>query len=477
MVSEGVKRKVAVIGAGPAGLAAAYKLAQGGCSVDLYEAGPEVGGMSRSLELWGHIVDLGPHRFFSGNDEVNQFWFHAIGEEFCWVKRQTRIYYKGRFFNYPLQAWNTFVNLGFRESILSLASYCRQKLNWRRFTKPREENFASWVIRRFGNRLFEIFFKTYSEKLWGLPCDQIDADFAYRKIRSLSFFEILKKFANPRKTYVEFFAYPHRGTGSVYHKLEARFHKMGGRLHLNSPVVDLEYTDHGVILEANGREQTYDTVISTMPLTLLVKMLNAPEPVLKAARELKFRNTLLVYLLVEGYDHFTDNWIYVHSPSVDFGRVTNFRNWSPHLYGDKTDTVLCLEYWCDDDEALWREKDDVIISKAMDELRRSRLVKEAPILKGSVCRVPKSYPVFNIGYKKNLEVIKKYLAGFDHLCSIGRYGAFKYNNQDHSLLMGLKAAEGILSGLKGDLSAINAQEIYEEDFAITDEVLSEFEEI
>jgi protoporphyrinogen oxidase len=221
----------------------------------------------------------------------------------------------------------------------------------------------------------------------------------------------------------------------------------------------------------------YETVVSTMPLPSLVKMLDAPGPVLQAAKSLKFRNTLLVYLLVEGYDHFTDNWIYVHSPTVDFGRVTNFRNWSPHLYGDSTDTVLCLEYWCDDDEALWKAPDEALIIKAKEELLRSGLIKKGDVLKGAVCRVPKSYPVFDIGYKKNLEVIKRYLAQYDRLCSIGRYGAFKYNNQDHSLLMGLKAAEGILSGFKGDLSAINAQAIYEEDFAITDQVLSEFEEI
>ncbi len=477
MASSNVNKKVAVIGAGPAGLAAAYRLAQGGCSVDLFEAGSEVGGMSRSLTLWGHIVDLGPHRFFSGNEEVNKFWFQAIGDEFCWVKRQTRIFYKGRYFNYPLQAWNTFINLGPKESILSLLSYCRQKLTWKRWARPVDDNFAAWVISRFGQRLFQIFFKTYSEKLWGLPCEQIDADFAYRKIRSLSFFEIIKKFLNPKKTYVEYFAYPHRGTGSVYHKLQDRFEKMNGRVFLNTPITDLKYSESSVALTSPRGTQVYDTVISTMPLTHLVRMLEAPHDVQQASRDLKFRNTILVFLLVEGYDHFSDNWIYVHSPYVDFGRVTNFRNWSPQLYGESTDTVLCLEYWCNDDESLWQLNDSELIAKAKEELVRSGLIKGARIFEGSVCRVPKSYPVFKIGYKKNLEVIKKHLSNYERLCTIGRYGAFKYNNQDHSLLMGLKAAEGILNGYRGDLSSINAQAIYEEDFAITDQVLSEFEEI
>lgn len=473
METPPVNKRYAVIGAGPAGLAAAYTLAQAGCQVDLYEAGDTVGGMSRSLELWGHTVDLGPHRFFSPSEEVNRFWFQTIDQEFCWVKRQTRIFYKKKYFEYPLQPLNTFLNLGLRESARSFLSYCLQKVS-PRFS---DEHFAGWVQNRFGKRLFEIFFKTYTEKLWGLPCEDIDSDFAYRKIRKLSFFEILKKFARSRKTFVEYFAYPHRGSGAVYQTLAMRFQKLGGRLFLRAPVQSLSVRDGKPQLRTVHGLESYDAVVSSMPLTHLVKMLEAPPTVQKAADQLSYRNTLLVYFLIEGYEHFTDNWIYVHSQDVDFGRVTNFRNWSPQLYGESPHTVVCLEYWCNSDDEIWKMPVESLVAKAADELARSGLIRNLRILESHVVPVPKSYPVFKRGYRQPLDVLKKYLSQIETVLAIGRYGAFKYNNQDHSILMGLKAAEALLNGHSKDLSGINSQAIYEEDFTIADETRPQFEEI
>ena len=386
------RKKVVVIGAGPAGLAAAYKLRAEGVDVHLYEAQGHVGGLCRSFEIWGHIVDLGPHRFFSSSTEVNQFWFQAVGDGFSWVPRQTRIFYQKKYFQYPLQAWDTFSNLGFTESVRSAVSYVQAKL----FFRSKDENFENWVVSRFGTRLYEIFFKTYSEKLWGLPCADIDPDFAYRKIRGLSLLEILKRFFKKRSTFVDQFAYPHKGTGSVYETIADRFVKMGGVLKLNTPVQELS------ALQA-------DTIISTMPLPQLLRMLpNVPDFVIAAAKRLSFRNTVLVYLWVEKENLFPDNWIYVHSPDVQFGRVTNFNNWSTQKNKNCEGAVLCLEYWCSEEDTEWSWSEEGWSEFASKELLASKIAVDCgKILDSKVIKVPRSYPVFKKGYQKNVQMIRQ----------------------------------------------------------------------
>lgn len=454
------KKKIAVIGAGPAGLAAALKLAQAGCEVDLYESQTQVGGLSRTIELWDHKVDLGPHRFFSQSEKVNKLWFEIVGTQFSWVKRQTRIFYNKKYFNYPLQPINTFFNLGVGESFACLGSYLKEKffLTRSHFSKA---SFEQWIVSRFGQRLYKIFFKTYSEKLWGLPCDEIDSDFAYRKIRRLSIFEILKNFTSYKKTHVEYFAYPYQGTGSVYNRMAEMYSSHGGQLFLNTRVEGVSVKGETIEITSRHKTQNYDHVISTMPLPLLVKNLNAPADVIQAANNLKFRNTILIYMLIEGTEHFKDNWIYVHSPDVDFGRVTNFHNWSPKLNVDRKNTVLCLEYWCDENDALWISQDGALIENAIVGLQSAGIIDNLKITSASVFRVPKSYPIFKLDYKKNLGVLTKYLSQFEMIHSIGRNGSFSYNNQDHSILMGLEAAESFIKGLRPESLVIPS--VYEED--------------
>ena len=462
------RKKVVVIGAGPAGLAAAYKLRASGVEVELYEAQGQVGGLCRSFEIWGHIVDLGPHRFFSASEDVNHFWFQAVGEEFSWVPRQTRILYQKKYFQYPLQAWDTFTQLGFAESLRSLASYLWAKIVFRQ----NDETFENWVVARFGRRLYGIFFKTYSEKLWGLPCSEIDPDFAFRKIRGLSLLEVFKRFFKKKSTFVDQFAYPHNGTGSVYETVAERFIKMGGTLKLNSPVESL------ASLQA-------DAIISTMPLPQLLRMLpSVPLEILAAAQRLSFRNTVLVYLWVEKKNLFPDNWIYVHSPDVQFGRVTNFDNWGGKKNSSAKGTVLCLEYWCSDQDSNWQRSDEQWSVLAQKELLASQISSDyGNILDCKVVKVPRSYPVFKKGFQKNVEVIRNYLQqAHPEIYSIGRYGAFKYNNQDHSLLMGLRAAEHILKRQTRNLGhhsleKINSSHTYEEDFNLKDIRYDTFDEV
>ena len=465
--------RVAVIGAGPAGATAAYVLTKNGVAVDVYEASPHAGGLARSFSLWNQTVDLGPHRFFSKDKRVNQLWLEVVGEDYVMVDRLTRILYKGRFFHYPLRPGNALHNLGPLEAVRCLASYTRE--NWR--PTPLDGTFESWVTRRFGRRLYEIFFKTYSEKLWGIPCTELDAAFAAQRIKKINLAKaITKAFCKDHnhnhKTFVERFAYPRWGTGLVYQRMVDAVRRQGGRVFLETPVQSFRVTDNHVtsLRLSDGSEHTYDQIISSMPLSLLVRGLEGtPDSVLDAAASLRFRNTIIVYLRVEADNLFPDNWLYVHSPELQTGRVTNFRNWSPDLYREEEDTTLAMEFWANEDDHLWHADDESLIDLARREIQETGLTRGAAITAGHVERIKRCYPVYQHGYEESVNVIREYLNSITNLQAIGRYGAFKYNNQDHSILMGLLAAENVMTGAGHDLWAINTDyEVYQEEALITE---------
>lgn len=459
--------RVVVIGAGPAGLTAAYELSKAGYAVDVFEAGPQVGGLSKSIELWGQTVDLGPHRFFSTDSRVNKLWLEVAQGRYRMVDRLTRIYYNNKFFYYPLKPFDALRKLGVVETIKCIGSYSFQQL------KPLPENgtFENWVINRFGRRLFEIFFKTYSEKLWGISCADLDSDFAAQRIKKLSLFEAIKNAfiatkQTKHKTLVDQFAYPLQGSGMIYNSMQEYIDKNGGKVYLNSPIRRVLTTGNkvdGIELES-GEVREYEHVISTMPITLLVsKIKNVPEEVLNKVSGLRFRNTILVYLKVDAEDLFPDNWLYIHSKDLQVGRITNFRNWVPELNRDQKSSILALEFWCNDDDPLWKEKDEVLIDMAKKELEATGLNKSAAISDGYVYRILRCYPVYEKGYKEKLVPVQEFLSGFSNLSVIGRYGAFKYNNQDHSILMGILAAENISKGAAHNLWEINTDyEDYQE---------------
>jgi len=467
-------KRIAIIGAGPAGVTAAYELAKKGYQVDLYEAESNVGGMSRTIQLWGCLVDLGPHRFFSTNRQINELWLEVAGDDYQMIDRQTRIFYQNHFFDYPLKPFNTFRNLGLLETVNSVISYVYQQA----FPVPANGDFESWVTNRFGKRLYEMFFKHYSEKLWGIKCTELDADFAAQRIKKLSLYEAVRNslMGNSQKhqTLVEQFAYPTQGTGMIYERMAQYCQDHNGRLFLNTKVrrvlieqqrvVGLELTD--------GTIERYDAVISTMPLTSLVNTLDGvPNSVKEAAAKLTFRNTILVYLLVEGDRLFPDQWLYVHSPELKVGRITNFRNWVPTLYGSSKDTILALELWCNDDDELWHQSDRSLIELATADLRKTGLIANKEVLDGHIHRVPRCYPIYAKGYMDALTPVQDYLTGIANLYPIGRYGAFKYNNQDHSILMGILAAQKITTDQpqQVDLWAVNTDyETYQESTVITE---------
>lgn len=462
-------KKTIIIGAGPAGLSCAYKLAEAGHSVEIFESSQHVGGLARSFDLWEQRVDCGPHRFFSQDKIVNDFFKEIIGDDYTMVNRLTSIYYNNKFFLYPLKPLNAFANLGPMVVFEILLSYFFQHIK----SVKEPKTFEEWVTNRFGKKLFEIFFKNYSEKLWGIPCSKIDAEWAAQRIKKLSLWEAVKNAflgdkQKKHKTLVDQFAYPKRGTGSLYEKMQERILENGGKINLNTPVKrilkDATGMANGVEL-LNGEKIPADVLVSTMPLTLMVKGLdNVPNEVVKACDKLYYRNTILVYLEIDHTDLFPDNWIYVHSPEVKHGRITNFRNWGPGLYGDKRTTILCLEYWCFEKDEIWTSEDRYISDLAKEEVQKLKLIPPAAnILNSFVLRLPRCYPVYETGYGEHLSVIQNYVNSIPNLLAIGRYGAFKYNNQDHSILMGLLAAKEIITGSKEDLWNINTDSEYQED--------------
>ncbi|RRB03962.1 FAD-dependent oxidoreductase [Larkinella rosea] len=464
-------KKVGIIGAGPAGLTAAYELAKAGIAVDVFEAGPNVGGLAQSFELWNQTVDLGPHRFFSSDSRINKVWFEVAGEDYRMVNRLTRIYYNSKLFYYPLKPFDALRKLGIFQSIHSLSSYLAEKIR----PTPDTGTFESWVVRRFGYKLYSTFFKTYSEKLWGIPCTDLDEDFAAQRIKKLSLWEAVKNAfkggkGNTHKTLIDQFAYPIGGNGMIYNRMADFVSRHGGRIHLKSPVFSVVTgtNDQYGLTQEDGTTLFFDHVISTMPLTLLVNRLpNVPVLVKNRVNSLTFRNTILVYLKVESDRLFPDNWLYVHSKELLTGRITNFRNWVPEINRNEKASILTLEYWCYNEDEIWQKTDDELIQIASEELKKTGLVGSAAISAGFVKRLARSYPVYSKGYKDVLKPVQDYLSSLKGLSVIGRYGSFKYNNQDHSILMGILAAENISSDMNHDLWEINTDyESYQESASI-----------
>ena len=457
---------VVVIGAGPAGIAFACRYIELGGKVKLLEASPFVGGLARSFELWGSTVDLGPHRFFSADPEVNKYWHSHVKDDFIMVNRLTRIYYMGKFFNYPLQAFNALKNLGLLKAFLALQSYVFCKF----FPPKQDGSLENWVISKFGSRLFRTFFKVYTEKVWGITCKEIDADWAAQRIQGLTLWGAIKSalFANKDnklKTLVDEFAYPITGNSLFYERQKELILESGNEIFLSEPVerIIVENSKVRAIISKSGISHPATEVISTMPITQLIKgMDGVPSQVLEAATQLTFRNTILVYLQISQSSLFEDQWLYIHDPKLLHGRITNFNNWSESMIGDKTKTIVCMEFWCFDSDQIWEESNEELVQRGKDELVLTGLCKEEDIIQGKVLKIKKSYPVYRRGYKEKLKIVQDYLDSIEGLHPIGRYGSFKYNNQDHSILMGLLAADSISSGSRINLWNVNTESTYQE---------------
>jgi protoporphyrinogen oxidase len=464
---------VHILGAGPAGLAAAYTLTQKQQKITIIERDRRVGGLAKSINYQGFILDYGPHRFFTKLRPVLALWDEVLGAEQVTIDRLTRIYYRQKYFRYPIRSREVMVSLGLLETLRILWSYCYAKF----FRHHEPKNFAEWVSAKFGQRLFQIFFEGYTEKLWGIKCTQISTEWASQRIKGLSLSGAIRKAllgsGGDAKNMIDQFQFPRLGSGQLYDRMVANLHDHGQSVLLSHEVIKLHH---------NGAKITYlvtrdietkvetefacDRVISSIPITILLQQLEpAPPPeVIAAARSLIFRNTILVYLFIDQPDLFPDNWLYINDPNVLVGRVTNFANWSPDMLPPQpTQTPICCEYWCNFSDPIWQESEASLLDRAEQELRQIKLIKNCQISDGFVIRLPRSYPVYTGNYKEALAIIQTYLSQFANLQLIGRYGAFKYNNQDHSLLMGILAAENVIDPHKHDLWSVNSDSEYQEE--------------
>lgn len=450
-----------IIGAGPAGLTAGYTLAKNGRDVLVLEQDPVyVGGISRTANYKGFLFDIGGHRFFSKSKEIVDLWNEILPDDFLERPRLSRIYYRGKFYAYPLKAFEALKNLGVFESALCMASFAYAKA----FPVKDPKTFHQWVRNQFGERLFGIFFKTYTEKVWGMGCDEISADWAAQRIKGLSLGAAiidglrrslgLRKADAGAKTLIESFRYPRRGPGMMWEACAAKMQKLGGRLLMGRSVDSLVFDENEKLWtvrarRADGEVETFRArhVMSSAPMRDLMNAIE-PKPLsLFNARDLKYRDFLTVVLIGRPQKELPDNWVYIHDPSVKVGRVQNFRSWSPEMIADGVSTCLGLEYFCFEGDGLWSAPDEELIALAKREIGQIGLMDPNDVFDACVVRQAKAYPVYDEEYAANVETIRREIAQrFPTLHPIGRNGMHKYNNQDHAMMTGLLTALNILRG-------------------------------
>jgi len=456
-----------VIGAGPAGLTAAYLLSGAGQAVDIWEADPMyVGGISRTVVYKGFRFDIGGHRFFSKSREVEELWSEILPDDMLIRDRLSRIYYGGKFYSYPLDLAEVAGNLGKRQSLLTLASYMKAKV----CSNSDPVNFEEWTTQKFGGRLYRMFFKSYTEKVWGIPCHKISADWAAQRIKGLSLMKAVAAALRPArrppdagsgaradviKTLITSFRYPRHGPGMVWEAAAARIREQGGRLHMGTRVSGLELTSDGtwrVTLNTGGgteRHQEVDHLISSAPLSWLVTHLqpSLPSAALEAAAALRYRDFLTVALILKTPSTFPDNWIYIHDPDLQVGRIQNFGNWSPEMLADPAKSCYGMEYFCDRSDALWNSSDASLIAMATEELISLGLADPGDVVDGAVVRQPQAYPVYDDRYSELRSILRNALqAHCPGLHVVGRNGMHQYNNQDHSMMTAILTARNILAG-------------------------------
>jgi protoporphyrinogen oxidase len=478
---------VFIIGAGPAGLTSSYLLTKSGVSATVIEADPVyVGGISRTANYKDFLFDIGGHRFFSKSKEVVDLWKEILPQDFIERPRLSRIYYDGKYYSYPLKAFEALGNLGIVESSLCVLSFMYKQA----FPNEKPVTFHEWVANQFGERLFSIFFKTYTEKVWGMSCDDISADWAAQRIKGLDLWtamsSALRNSIKPKgvqdgtkahdgeviKTLIESFQYPRKGPGMMWDAAAAKTRAQGGTIHMGTVLDTMAYDADKKLWTITAKSVetgavstfTANNVISSAPITELVRSFSEQPACAETATKLRYRDFLTVALIVEKPDLFPDNWIYIHEPSVKVGRIQNFRSWSPELIPNTTQSCLGLEYFCFEGDGLWAATDADLIALATKELAQIGLVTADDIKDGCVVRQKKAYPVYDDSYKANVETIRSELAAkYPSLHLVGRNGMHKYNNQDHAMMTAMLTVENIKAGqMMFDIWNVNEDAEYHE---------------
>ncbi len=475
-----MKTNVAIIGAGPAGLTAAYLLSKNDVSATVLEADSVyVGGISRTATYKGFHFDIGGHRFFSKSKEVNDLWNELLPDDMLERPRSSRIFYGGKFFAYPLKPFEALVKLGVFRSMLCVLSWLKARL----FPVRDPRNFEDWVSNQFGKRLFNTFFKSYTEKVWGMSCREISADWAAQRIKGLSLGSAIKNALLPQrqpkdsskviKTLINSFKYPRRGPGMMWEACAEKTKALGGVIEMGARVTGCEYDEDSgawttTYRDRNGTEHKLESehVISSAPMRELINGLTptVSEKAKRAANSLKYRDFITVMLILKNRDAFHDNWIYIHDPSVKVGRIQNFRSWSPEMVPDADKACYGLEYFCFEHDGLWDSKNEELIELAKRELIQIGLAREGDVLDGTVVRQKKAYPVYDDDYARHVAVVRHELESrYPNLHLVGRNGMHKYNNQDHAMMTAMLCAENIIANTSlYDLWQVNGDAEYHE---------------
>jgi protoporphyrinogen oxidase len=475
-----MKTKVAIIGAGPAGLTAGYLLSKEEVDVIVLEADPAyVGGISRTTTYKGFHFDIGGHRFFSKSKAVEDLWTEILPNDMLVRPRSSRIFYGGKFFAYPLKPFEALFKLGIFKSILCIFSWLKARL----FPVRHPSNFEEWVTNQFGKRLFNTFFKSYTEKVWGMSCKEISADWAAQRIKGLSLGSAIKNALFPQryngdrtkviKTLINSFRYPRKGPGMMWEVCAEKMKAMGGKLEMGCRVTRCSYDEASGSWTVEYKDQRDDLqtieaehVISSAPIRELMCGLLPPvsEQTKRAAQSLKYRDFLTVMLILKDRQMFDDNWIYIHDPSVKVGRVQNFRSWSPEMVPDPDMVCYGLEYFCFEHDGLWDSSDSDLIELARRELIKIGLAKEGDLIDGCVVRQKKAYPVYDDDYARHVAIVRQELDDrYPNLHLVGRNGMHKYNNQDHAMMTAMLCVENILADTKlYDLWQVNGDAEYHE---------------
>jgi protoporphyrinogen oxidase len=466
---------VVVIGAGPAGLTAAYQLHKHGRNSTIIEADSVVGGISRTVERDGWRFDIGGHRFFTKVPEVEALWHEILDDDdFLLRPRMSRIYYDGKFFDYPLRAANALRNLGPIEAVRCVLSY-----GWVRVKPPKDQTkFEGWVAARFGWRLYGMFFKSYTEKVWGIPATEIEADWAAQRIKNLSLGKAIANALLPKRnqkeitSLIEEFQYPRYGPGMMWERCRDKVLAAGSTLSMETRVTRIVHEGgRAVAVESQGIGggpvgcHPAEHVISSMPLAELVRVMDPPPPpdVIAAAEAIQHRDFLSIALVVPESDGFPDNWIYVHSPDVRMGRIQNFGSWSPFMVKEGR-TCLGLEYFVFEGDDMWNTSDEDLVQFGIAELATIGLVRPERVEAGYVVRMPKAYPTYDPDYRDNVEVLRRWLeANALNVHPVGRNGMHKYNNQDHSMYTAMLTVENICTGDDHDIWSVNVEAEYHEE--------------